>query len=127
MGYSEAAFTSMAITDITAPGVPEISLIRVANREVEARVTLPTTDSDGSPISGLVELFIGLLEEVTPGVNPFDGVAADEISSHALSEGGQSANIFLTDADAGGLKAVRFPGLTIGKIYWAATTVRDDS
>ena len=127
MGYSAVAYTSMALADITAPGVPEINLVRVANREVEARVTLPTIDADGQPISGMNELFIGLLEEATPGVNPFELVAPEDITSEAESNGGQSATIFVSDADAGLLKAVRFAGLTIGKIYWAATTVRDDS
>lgn len=127
MGYSDVAFSTMALTDITAPGVPEISLSRVANREVEVRVTLPTTDSNGEPLSGINELFIGLLKETSPGVNPFETVAPEDIASHAESNSGQSATIFVSDADAGQLKAARFAGLTIGDIYWAATTVRDDS
>lgn len=127
MGYSELAFSSMALVDITPPGAPSIALARTANREIEARVTLPTVDADGSSLSGMVELIVALLPETTPSENPFSEITADEIASYAESNGGQSATIFLADDDAGKLKASRFSNLTIGEVYWVAATVRDDS
>lgn len=127
MGYSNITYSSMALLDITPPGAPILALARTANREVEARVTLPILDSDGTPISGLVELILAILPETTPTENPFDGILADNIASYAEGNSGQSATVFLVDADAGTLKASRFGGLTIGEVYWVAATVRDES
>ena len=127
MGFSAITFSSMALVDITPPGAPILNLARTANREIEARVTLPTIDSDGTPISGLTELIIALLPETTPTENPFDGITAGNLGTYAESNSGQSANIFLVETDAGTLKATRFSGLTIGGIYWIACVIKDDS
>ena len=104
-----------------------MALARTANREIEARVTLPTQDADGTPISGLTELAIALLPETTPNENPFDGIDAGNLTSYAEGNGGQSSTIFLVDEDAGTLKSARFSGLTIGSVYWVATVVKDES
>jgi hypothetical protein len=127
MGYSQIIFSSLALTDITPPGVPQLALARTANREIEARVTLPSEDSDGSQITGLAELVVALLPETVSTENPFDGIAAENLASFAEGNGGQSSTIFLTDDDAGQIKATRFGALTIGKVYWVAAAVRDDA
>jgi hypothetical protein len=127
MGYSPIAFASLAMPDIVAPGVPQLILARVASKEVEARVTLPTVDADGGTLTGMTELLIVLLPEETAGDNPFGTTAAGSLETFTAGKGGFSTTIFLTDTDAGKLKTTRFPGLTVGKVYWAAATVKDDS
>lgn len=127
MGYSEIAFASIALADIQVPGKPVVVVVRAAAHEVEAQITLPTQDADGQPLTGMEELVVAIVEEVTPGDNPFAGVAADGLAAFAETNGGQSASIFLVDEDAGALKTNRFAGLTIGKVYWVAATVRDAS
>lgn len=127
MGYSEITFSSMALVDITAPGTPQLVLARPSSRTIEARVTLPTADADGEPLSGMTELIIVLAAETISGENPFAGIAAPSLASFADGNGGQSAIIFITDADAGKLKATQFNNLTIGKVYWVGITVKDES
>jgi hypothetical protein len=127
MGYSPITFSSMALVDITPPGAPTLVLARTGNREVEARVTLPSVDTDGTPISGLTELIIVIAPEATASVNPFDGIAAENLVTNAEANDGQSSILFLANEDAGALKAARFGGLTIGNVYWVACAVKDES
>ena len=127
MGFSPITFTSLALVDITPPGAPSLVLARTGNREIEARVTLPSVDSDGSPISGLTELIVVIAPESTPAENPFTGITAENLTSHAEGNGGQSTTLFLVNEDAGALKATRFSGLTIGSVYWVACSVKDES
>ena len=127
MGYSEVVFSSMALVDIVVPGAPQLALARTGSREIEARVTLPTQDADGNPLTGMSELAIAVLAETAPTVNPFDGIDAASLASFADGNGGQSSTIFIVDADAGQLKAARFSALDIGKVYWVGTAVKDES
>lgn len=127
MGFSNITYGSLALVDVTPPGSPLLALVRTANREIEARVTLPTEDSDGTAISGITELAIALLPETTPNENPFDGIDAANLASYAEGNSGQSSTIFLVNEDAGTLKAARFSGLVIGSVYWVATAVKDES
>lgn len=127
MGYSPLTYGSLALVDITPPGAPQLAISRVANREIEARITLPTQDVDGSEISGLTALIVAVMPEQNAGENPFDGVEAGNIATFAENNGGQQSTIFLTDADVGQLKASRFGSLTIGNVYWVACTVQDES
>ena len=127
MGYSNVVFSTIAMSDIVPPGVPDLVVMRVGNREIEARVTLPTTDIDGEPLSGMTELIIAVMEEQTVGINPLGGIAPDLIATTAEASGGQSATIFVGQGDAGALKATRFNGLSVGSIYWIGATVKDVS
>ena len=127
MGYSNIVFSSMALVDIVVPGAPQLALARTGSREIEARVTLPAQDADGNPLTGMTELIIAILAETAPTVNPFDGVDAASMDSFAESNGGQSTIIFVSDADAGQLKATRFSNLNVGDVYWVGTTVKDES
>lgn len=126
MGYSNVVTGSFLMQDIVSPGDPILELLQVSQVELEARVTLPETDANGDPLTGMTELSIALLLE-SGGVNPFEGIAAANIISHAETNGGQSATIFLTEDDAGLMKAKRFSGLEINSIYWVAIAVKDDS
>ena len=127
MGYSNVIYTSYAMVDIVVPGDPLLELVRIAQKSLQARVTLPTTDAGGDPLTGITELLVVLLEESSPGVNPFGATAPENLESFATSNGGQAATVFLTDSDAGTLKAVQFDDLTVGSVYWVGAVVRDDS
>ncbi|MFW6225927.1 MAG: hypothetical protein ACOC3V_03125 [bacterium] len=127
MGYSGITVRSRTLLDITPPGSPELTIAQSGKRELEARVTLPTVDSDGQEITGLTELIVVLLPEIEQDVNPFENVLAEDLAPYTETEGGQVGNIFLDESDAGELKAHRFPNLTIGTTYWVAATVKDDS
>jgi len=127
MGFSDVVFNSMALVDIVAPGAPQLTLARTANKEIEARATLPSVDADGDPLTGMTELHMVILAESSAGINPFDGVEAANLASFAENNGGQSAIIMLTDAAPGQLKATRFSNLNVGSVYWVGATVKDDS
>jgi hypothetical protein len=127
MGYTNVVFSSYAMVDIVSPADPALALFRVSSRELEARVTLPTVDSDGQPLTGMTELNIGILMEVTIGENPFATIQPANLVSFAESNGGQSSTIFLTESDAGQLKASRFSGLNVNSVYWVAVVVKDDA
>jgi len=127
MGYSQVVFSSIGMSDITPPGAPQLALARTGTLEVEARVTLPSADEGGTALSGMTELVLALMQEQVAGQNPFEGVAAASLASHAEGAGGKSAVIFLTDADAGKLKTQRFGSLTLNKVYWVAAVVKDES
>jgi hypothetical protein len=115
------------MVDIVSPEDPVLALFRVSNRELEARVTLPTKDADGQPLTGMTELNIGILKEVIFSENPFATVLPENLVTFAESHGGQSSTIFLTESDAGQLKACRFAGLQVNSVYWVAVVVKDES
>ena len=127
MGYSNVVTSSLAMVDMVVPGDPTLALFQVAQTELESRVTLPETDANGEPLTGMTELLVGLLPEAAVGVNPFAGIEAANIGTHAEGNGGQSSLIMLTPADAGLLKATRFSGLSYNAVYWVAVAVKDDS
>ena len=127
MSYSEIAFASITMTDIVAPGIPSLELLRTDSSSIEANVYLPTADADGGPLTGMNEMLVVLLEEALEGVNPFDGVAAEEIKAFAEVNGGQFYLEALTEADAGTMKPAPFATLIVGKVYWVGVTVKDFS
>lgn len=127
MGYSQIVFSSLALTDTLIPGAPLIQMAIVGGREIEVRITLPSFDADGGPLTGMTELVIALLKETVVNTNPFSGVLPESLASFAESNGGFSTLVMLTSGDAGALKVARYSNLSVGSVYWVAAVVKDDS
>lgn len=112
------AFLETTVVD-QAPGAPTvISLNQTSNISLQTDVLLPTTDFDGSPLTGLTHLNIAEFA-VVGGVDPTEGLTAEEIK---VLPGVNLVVHPLTPTDAGTTvsKAFAFAhaGLQIVCAYW---------
>ena len=53
MSFGPVTIATLATMDVQAPGAPGLSARQISNRAGEFTLTPPTTDADGSPLSGL--------------------------------------------------------------------------
>lgn len=53
MSFGPVTIATLETMDVQAPGAPGLSARQVSNGEGEFTLTPPTTDADGSPLSGL--------------------------------------------------------------------------
>ena len=53
MSFGPVTIAALDTMDVQAPGAPGLSARQVSNQQGEFTLTPPTTDADGSPLSGL--------------------------------------------------------------------------
>jgi hypothetical protein len=53
MAFGPTTIATLDTMDIQAPGAPGLSARQISNHQGELTLTPPTTDADGSPLSGL--------------------------------------------------------------------------
>jgi len=53
MSFGPVTIATLDTMDIQAPGAPGLSARQISNHQGEFTLTPPTTDADGSPLSGL--------------------------------------------------------------------------
>ncbi len=53
MSFGPVTIATLETMDVQAPGAPGLSARQVSNQQGEFTLTPPTTDADGSPLSGL--------------------------------------------------------------------------
>jgi hypothetical protein len=53
MSFGPVTIVSLDTMDVQAPGAPGLTAQQISNRQGEFTLTPPTTDADGSPLSGL--------------------------------------------------------------------------
>lgn len=53
MGFGPASIASTTAMDIMAPGAPGLTIFQTNNSGGNIEIVRPTTDSDGTPITGL--------------------------------------------------------------------------
>ena len=53
MSFGPVTIATLDTMDVQAPGAPGLAARQISNREGEFTLTPPTTDADGSPLSGL--------------------------------------------------------------------------
>jgi hypothetical protein len=105
------------MVDVSAPGTPLfLSISQMDNDSAQLMLQMPTQDATGEPLSGLNKLGV-LILPVVDGVNPFEGVSADDA---CFLVGVRSIDIDLEAEDAGTQIAVEIDGLTIGSWAFAA-------
>jgi hypothetical protein len=61
--------------DITAPGDVGISATQISNQEVAFTVTPPNVDSDGTPLTGLTKIRVGIATANEDGTPKFTDTA----------------------------------------------------
>lgn len=121
--WSAVALTSVVTTDVMAPGAPSFAGVRqISNSQIEATVNLPTLDSDGSELSGLSKLVVATAPFVE-GINPFEGLSMPEILA---LPGVVTAEVVLTDEDAGQQKPVVLPITNLGGNQAVAAACNDE-
>jgi hypothetical protein len=127
MSYGPVSVISVGTADMSPPGSPSISAMQISNKEIEAKIVIPTLDADGSPVSGLSGLVVGIAPELDGGGNPFENVAGADIKSVAEASNGAAQEKELVDADAGTELVALLPIAVAGKTYWIAAAVKDNS
>jgi hypothetical protein len=103
--------------DVQAPGAGIIGLSQVGNKTLRATITLPTTDSDGSELTGLAKCVIGIALADGNGENPFIDVASFASVAVKIEE------IAVTPET--GLIEVDLPVLSVGAIHFVAAYCQD--
>ena len=53
MSFGPVTIVTVDTMDVQAPGAPGLTAVQLSNRQGEFTLTPPTTDADGSPLSGL--------------------------------------------------------------------------
>ncbi|MGI0023169.1 MAG: hypothetical protein ACRD9Q_09950 [Nitrososphaeraceae archaeon] len=79
MGFGPVSFATGQSIDEVAPGAPVfVSVTQIGNVSWDCVVRLPETDSDGSPLTGLIKLAVATAPRIDD-TNPFEGQSMDTI------------------------------------------------
>lgn len=126
MSFGPVTISTITPQDVVAPGAVALRAIQEGNTKIRVEVDLPTTDTDGGPLSGLYLLSIGLRLRNTDGTNPFTGATGEQIGSIA-STGGQHKIVDLVPQDAGTTKTVFFDVIELDSEHIFAASVDDSA
>lgn len=122
MAYGPVSISEFGTTDVVAPGAPSfITIAQLSNSLVHCVVALPTLDSDGSELTGLVKLTVATLP-MSEGINPFEGLSMPEIL--ALT-GVVTAEVELVPGDAGTQKEFDIAIVNLGGFQAFAAACAD--
>lgn len=125
MGWSPIAMVNMTAVDTTPPAEPTIALTQISKTQIQAVVTIPSLDVDGSVLEDLQEVSIGMATGVA---NPFIGISGGGmVGVTAQNAGGQAKTLFLDDGDIGTNKPFTFEIIQLGDVHYFAASVRDNS
>lgn len=86
------------VTDEAAPGAAPFSFIGSVHNKITVKATMPTTDANGDPLTGLSS-WVPVAARYVDGFHPFEGLATQE--ERLAVPGVVSAVVPLTPADAG--------------------------
>lgn len=124
MAYGPLALSTLTPQDIVPPGSPSLTVIQESNTKIRVDVELPTQDSDGTSLSGLYMLSIGLRLRNSDGTNPFSGSTGEQIAAIAAN-GGSHKFVDLAPEDAGTTKSLLFDIIELEKEHVFAASVDD--
>lgn len=124
MGFGPVALSSISTSDEVAPGMPSfVEVTQLSNTDIQCVVTIPTTDSDGSELSGLTKLVVATAT-MTEGVNPFELLTMDEIL--ALPGVTMNEETLDPEVDPGQQKTVILPVVNLGGFQALAAACSDE-
>jgi len=128
MGFGPVTFATAQSVDEVAPGAPAFNSVVQPEGQDEnytCSLTLPVTDSDGTPLTGLTRLAV--FTTIKEGdVNPYEGLSMDQII--ALNNG-QNGVIVELDPEVntpGSTIDVTLPIILLGSTQQFAAACSDD-
>lgn len=114
---SPLAVTTFDAADTQSPGAPSISATQTSNAAATVTIAPPTTDADGSPLTGLVSVTVGVALANDDGTSPF----TDSASFDAVASGITTVNV---NPDGSNLTAT-VPVLALGRTHYVAAYATD--
>lgn len=109
--YGPISVYSLGTVDLTGPGAPTfVSATQISNTIIRLVIALPTMDSGGGNLTGLVKLSVASLPMVGT-TNPFTGKAMNEI---LVLPSVQKIDVTVSAADAGTQRSVDVSVMNLG-------------
>ena len=122
MGFGPVALSDVQVADVVAPNVPQfLAIAQLSNKEIKCTVILPSNDSNGDALSGLVKLTIAT-SAMLDGVNPFEGMTMDQILAMTST---QVVETTVTPDQAGTQIDVVLPVVVVGSFQAFAAACGD--
>lgn len=111
MTYGPVSLGELITADVVAPGMPGfLSVKQSGNNTIKLLITIPSADSDNSPLTGLAKLTV-VTAMMLDGINPFVSLSMPEIL--ALS-GIALQDVTLSPDSAGTQVEVEMPIVNLG-------------
>jgi hypothetical protein len=129
MGFGPVTFATAQSVDEVAPGSPAFNSVTQPPGQDEkytCSLTLPTTDSDGTPLTGLTKLAV--FTTIKEGdVNPYEGLSMDQIIALNNEQNGVIMTLDPAVNTPGSVVEVELPIILLGSTQQFAAACSDEA